>query len=565
MAARRTTAESQPSHPALSALLSLSGSLTRTKPGGVFAEALTCVFEGTKLHAGMVHEATPSGLELVAEEGLPAALRPHVGSFPAAVAPWFVIQEAAKRRRLTVDDDAASILAARVSPSVLRSAGWNAVAAAPIVIGRDVVGVISLAASSAELFTSQVLTVLETAANMLALFLAREKALAGEVPRTERPASVTDVDEKLMRLATLGALAAGFVDDLRAVSSQLASYSSHQEKWLEQLRMRHPSAAAVLRELESAQEEAANTLMLARTSGGRLLAALEETAPELVDVGSVVHDAVGLVESAARARNVDILVAIQPGAESLVRCKRSHLWQLVHGLLADGIDACGRADKPGKPTIQAPRMQIVSVSVAREKNKIVVTIEHSGKAATTEHRRATSIHPLLAREPLGLMLARNIAASHGGTLEAARSDLGGMLVRVTLPASASPPSSKRARSGPTSSKRARMNAPTLDAMPAVQLPDTLPGSVSGGSLRPSRARAQTLPAFDEPPPVSEVDMYASTERVPLAYSAAAPARAPASIISTNVNDSPKITVVVPPSTRKRSNSGQGPASKGKGS
>ena len=561
MAVRRTNIPSQPPTNPLSALLDLSGALTRSKTGGVFSEALACVVAGTGLYAGAVHEATPGGLELVAEDGLPPALREHIGSISSAAPPWFVVQHAVKRRRLMVEEDAATMFGSRIPVATLRSAGWNAIACAPIVIGRDVLGAVSVAAPSAEHLTQPRLAMLETVANVLALFLAREKTLADEAPHTEHPASLSELDEKLTRLATLGALALGFADDLRAVSTQLASFIKHQEKWLTQLRLRHPGAAPVIRDLEPLQEEAASALMLARVSGGRLLSALEEIAPEAVDMASVVYDVVGHVEPTSRARNVDVLVAIQPNSEPLIRGKRSEMRQLVLGLVTDGIDACGREDKPDAPGIPSPQMQIVSITVTRDKNKIVLVFEHSGKAATTEHRHTATVRPSRPKESLGFVLARNIVVGHAGSIEVTRSELGGALVRVVLPAATPPPSSKRAKGGPASSKRSKAQLAAVDAQPNTKRDGwtSKPNPITGGQPVAIRAPAPAAFAFDESP-VSEVDTLASTERgSALTASVVPPAtRGQGPVVITDVDDEAP-TVRAPPSSKRRSQSG--PASR----
>ncbi len=550
MAVRRTNIPSQPLNDALSALLSLSGSFTRSHTGGVFSEVLASVFAGTGLRSGVVHEATSTGLELVAEEGLPPELRTHIGLMSSAVPPWFVVQHAVKRRRTTVVEDAASMFGERVPASVLRNAGWNALASAPIVIGRDILGAVTVAAPSSELLSPQRLAMLETVANVVALFLAREKSLSEDAPLTESPRSLNDVEEKLTRLATHGVLALGFADDLRTVSSQLASFIVHQEQWLEQLRVRHPGAAPVIRDLEPLQEEAASALMLTRMSGGRLLAALDESATELIDTGSVVYDVVGHVEPTALARNVDILVAVQPSSDPLILGKRSEIRQLVLGLVTDGIDACGREDKPDHLAIPAPQMQIVSISVTREKNKILLAVEHSGKGTSTEHRQTTRLRSARPKESLGLLLARNIVISHGGSLEVIRSDLGGPLVRVVLPA-APPPSSRRSKGGPTSSKRSRAAMEAIRAQPSTQRDGwtAKPNVIRGEQPVPIRAPAPSS-TTSEDAPASDVDILASTERgsaLAASLNSVSP-RGPISVIITGGSSAP-------PSTRRRGQSG----------
>jgi hypothetical protein len=314
------------------------------------------------------------------------------------------------------------------------------------------------------------------------------------------------------------------------------------------------------------QEEAASALMLARMSGGRLLAALEENTAEVIDAGSVVYDVVGHAEPMARARNVDILVAVQPGSDPLVRGKRSEIRQLVLGLVSDGIDACSREDKPDILAIPAPQMQIVSISVTREKARIMLVIEHSGKGSATEHHHTKRLRSTRPKEPLGLVLARNIVASHNGSLEITRSELGGTLMRVVLSAATPPPSSKRAKGAPASSKRSRGSMAALDAQPTTKRDGwtAKPNAINRGQPLPIRAPAPTALTTEDPP--SEVDMLASTER----GSAVVASRIPPSprrlgpVVITHADDAVSPSVALPPSTRKRPQAGQIPSSKKRG-
>ncbi len=562
MAVRRTNIPSQPPNNPFTALLELSSSLTRTTTGGFYAEALNCIFSATGLHAGVVHEVTPSGLELAAEESLPPAMRAHIGSISSAAPAWFVAQNVAKRRRMIVEEDTTTMFGTRVSAAVLRSSGWTAIASAPMMIGRDVLGVISIGAPSVEYLSPQRIAVLETVTNVMALFIAKTKAATEETPAIEGPNSLSDVDEKLTRLATLGALALGCADDLRTVSSQLTSFINHQEKWIEQLRARHPGAVAVIRELEPLQEEAASALMVARMSSGRLLAAIDENAAETIDVASVVYEVVGHVEPAARSRNVDVLVAVQPGSDPLVRGKRSEIRQLVLGLVLDGIDACGREDKPDNPAAPAAQMQMASITVTRDKSKVTVVVEHSGKGSSTEHRQTPRLRSTRSKDSLGLLLGRNIVASHSGTLEITRSDLGGALVRVVLPAATPPPSSKRSKGGPASSKRSRADMATLEQHPTTKRDGwtAKPNLLVGNQPVAIRAPAPITLAHDASP-LSEADMMASTERgSALAASLIPPT--PRRKGGAVHNDSGVPSVSAPPSTRRRSQAG--PPSKRRG-
>jgi signal transduction histidine kinase len=560
MAVRRTNnPPPQPSSNPLTALLGLSGLLTRSSTGGVFSEALTSLLTGTGLHCGVVHEMTSTGLELVAEEGLPQGLRAHIGSISLSAPPWFVVQQAVKRRRLIVEEDALTMIGSRVPEAILRSTGWLAVASAPMALGRDVLGAITIAGPGIEYLSPTRLAMLETVANVVALFLAHQRASAEAPAAADGPNSLSEIEEKLTRLATLGSLALGFADDLRAISSQLDVFIKNQEKWLQQLRVKHPGAAPVIRDLEPLQEEAASALMLARMSGGRLLAALDETALESVDLGSVVYDVVGHAEPGARAKNVDVLVSVQAGSDPIVRGKRSEIRQLVVGLVNDAVEACGREDKPDYPTAPPPQVQMLSVSVNREKNKIHLVVEHSGKGTATEHRQTSRLRSSRPKDPLGLFLGRNIVALLNGTIEVTRSDLGGALVTVTLPAAVPPPSSKRNKGGPASSKRARSIA-AAEASPMTKRDGwtAKPGVITGAQAVPIRTPAPTVTD-----PFSESDMLASTERgSALAGAVPASPRGQRGVVITEADDSAAPSVPVPPSTRRRSQSG--PTSKRRG-
>jgi hypothetical protein len=160
---------------------------------------------------------------------------------------------------------------------------------------------------------------------------------------------------------------------------------------------------------------------------------------------------------------------------------------------------------------------------------------------------------------LGLLLARNIVALHNGSLEVTRSDLGGTLVRVVLPAATPPPSSKRSKGGPASSKRER---PTMSMDAVAAQPTTKrdgwtakPNAIRGEQPLAIRAPGPTA-SMSEDPPASEVDMLASTERGSALAASLIPSsrRAAVSVVITGN--------AAPPSTRRRSHSG--PASKKRG-
>jgi signal transduction histidine kinase len=517
MAPRRTAAAPRPSPP-LQALLSVSGLLARGRQGAVFSEALEQMLEGLGLSRGAVYEASEEGLSLVAEQGLPATLRAYVQSFPTADTPWFPAQRAAKTRRYVHEPDAATACAAHVDPGLLGGAGWGVIAAAPIALGREVLGVLLVAAPAPEAMpAAETPALLETIANMLALSIARERAV--DKPRDDREqTAAAAADAKLARLAVLGALAAGFADEMRWPLSSLGSQLDEQEKLLGNLRVRYPGVASAVDDLSRIHDEAATALRFARAAGSRLLSAIEESTPEPFDLAEIAHEAAALVEPTARAREVDILVTSLQGEEPVVVGRRSELGQLLLSLLTNAIDACAALPKPEPKDGEEPQKPLVCVTVAREKGKVALRVEDAGPGIAPDVRPRI-FEPFFTTKKgalgLGLTLARQVVQSHAGTLELGRSDLGGALVRVALPSAPAGTIPKAARS--PISKRLPVSMPATDSVPSPTVREgwtapPKPIAPEQTTRRPVRAPQPSL----SPSVVimADTDVCAPTQRVP---------------------------------------------------
>ncbi|MDI1443979.1 ATP-binding protein [Polyangium sp. 6x1] len=572
MAARRTIAATRPS-PSLQALLGLSGLLARGKAGGLLSEALALVLEGVGAQRGAAYEATADGLELVADVGLPATLRAYIGTFPSSEVPWFPAQTAAKKRRVTTEMDAGAALAGRIDPELVNGAGWSTILAAPIMIGRDVLGALVVAAPSAEMLSPEAPFVLETAANMLAMSMAHEKARghAGAVAAEEgKPAAGMHerrgADAKLARLAILGSLAAGFADEMRWPLSSLGTQLEEQEKLIGHLRVRFPGVASALDDLARIQDEATTALKFARTAGTRLLSALEDSSAKPVDLEDLAHEAAALVEPTARARRVDLLVTAVHASSPVVVGKRSDLGQLLLALLTNGVDACAAAAEANALAGEEAQKPLVCVTVTRDKEHVVVRVEDAGPGVPPDVR-ARIFDPFFTTKKeslgLGLTLARQVAVAHGGTLELDRSDLGGALLKVVLPAAPAGVSVARDRPPPPSRRKPLFDArssgsPDGALRQTPSSPPDGPGTARDGwtsapkaieqrtSRRPVRA---PLPVGNALVVAADTDVCAPTQRVPRTPSGTQSAqtpKVPAVVTSHGSKTTPRVTIVSSP-------------------
>ncbi|MRG93601.1 GAF domain-containing sensor histidine kinase [Polyangium spumosum] len=566
MAVRRTTAATRPS-PSLQALLGLSGLLARGKAGGLLSEALALVLEGVGASRGAAYEASDDGLELKADVGLPATLRAYIRTFPSSEVPWFPAQTAAKKRRVVTETEAQKALAGRIDPDLVGSAGWATIAAAPILIGRDVLGVLVVAASAPEMLSPEAPFVLETAANMLALSMAHEKAREHAAALVEATKVAGDshegrgADAKLARLAILGSLAAGFADEMRWPLSSLGTQLEEQEKLIGHLRVRFPGVASALDDLARIQDEATTALRFARTAGTRLLSALEDSSAEPVDLEDLAHEAAALVEPTARGKNVDLLVTVMHGTAPVVVGKRSDLGQLLLALITNGVEACAAAAAAASTKAgEGEQKPLVCVAITREMDRVVVRVEDAGPGIPPDVR-ARIFDPFFTTKKdalgIGLTLARQVAASHGGALELDRSELGGALVRVVLPAAPADVVVLRDQPPPPSRRK-----PLFDASEAVIAPSSpihSPSTARDGwtsAPKPIEQRKSRRPVR-APVPIpnalvvtADTDVCAPTQRVPrtpsgghAAQTPKVPDVAPACVSRTTA---PRVTIVSSP-------------------
>jgi two-component system, NtrC family, sensor histidine kinase HydH len=189
-------------------------------------------------------------------------------------------------------------------------------------------------------------------------------------------------------------------------------------KALVQLGLRNPAEAASHRRLGIIEKEVARMQELLR-SYLSFTRALEEVAPVRVDLGALVSDT--LLTLSGRAENARVRLCAR--GDAAIEADPRRLKEALFNLVANAIEA-------------TPSGGEVVVEVCYARDAIEIAIQDSGRGMPPEVLRRLGTPFFTTREDgtgLGVMLAREVVAQHGGTLRYESVPGKGTTVRATLP------------------------------------------------------------------------------------------------------------------------------------
>jgi hypothetical protein len=152
-------------------LLMLSRLLAGARGEGALAEALPLILAATGSVGGAAYLKRGEALVLTAQSGMPAGLRCLVDRLGPGDRSWFVAQKAASSGALTLDRELRQCETSTFA-GALADAGWDQAAACPIMAGDEVLGVLLIAAPTAQEIRPETLTALEISGNTTAIYLA---------------------------------------------------------------------------------------------------------------------------------------------------------------------------------------------------------------------------------------------------------------------------------------------------------------------------------------------------------------------------------------------------------
>lgn len=399
------------------ALVALARYLSQEQTGGVLTRAIEMLAQVLGCVGAIAYRREKQELALVSEQGLPRKAKPWLARLPIDSDPWFVAQRVAKRRRPEFDEELAGERLGLSLRPTLQKAGWRALAACPIAVGRNLHGVIVLAAAAPATLDKDALLLLETACGMLALALDRQR-------HTEHERDRRLEESKTAQLATIGLLAATVTQDLAAPLGHMKLQLDDLEEALTVRR----GQGQQLAELEELTADIASSLTYAQATIDRLMALSQHSEPEVLDFALVAQDSVALLRRSVQARNIE--VDIEGGDEAMLvdgRAESLHLLmvQLLFYAVAEAEAARMRAPQ-------------VLIRLSTDKGRHVLAVETSGAGRQSTSAEIFDMFFTGASggdAVFGLALAKQTVLAHNGHIEVGTSTLGGVLVRVVLPLS----------------------------------------------------------------------------------------------------------------------------------
>jgi C4-dicarboxylate-specific signal transduction histidine kinase len=226
---------------------------------------------------------------------------------------------------------------------------------------------------------------------------------------------------RVLRLNTMGEMAAGIAHELNQPLSAIANYA---KGCVRRLDTDHTELTGIVEALNSIASEAMRASEIIRS----LKRYVKKCEPQrtLVDINSIVKSATQIVVGEARRHGVDLNLCCS-GELPMVTADPIQLEQVLVNLLANGIDALEQCGSGRQLTVETCQTSSGDVEV-------LVADNGCGLPADYEHKIfesffTTKDHGL----GMGLAISRSMVEAHGGRLSAQGNDRGGATFRFTLP------------------------------------------------------------------------------------------------------------------------------------
>lgn len=224
------------------------------------------------------------------------------------------------------------------------------------------------------------------------------------------------------RFSLMGEMAAGIAHEINQPLAAIATYSEALTRLLANGSVDHDSLAQACSGIAKQARRASRVVENLRS-----LTRKHEPKREILDVNSLIHDAMRLVEADANSENIPVAVHYAPQLPE-VYGDAAQLQQVLLNLTRNAVDAMSDSTQKAKG---------IRIETAGDEQRVQFSVSDHGPGISP--RLADSIfHPFVTtkREGLGVGLAisRTIVGAHGGELSYKDNAGGGAVFIATLPA-----------------------------------------------------------------------------------------------------------------------------------
>ena len=218
------------------------------------------------------------------------------------------------------------------------------------------------------------------------------------------------------KLASLGQMAAGIGHEINNPLGNILSLTKLVERRLQE------SDEGIRQDVRGIREEAerVSRIVKAILNFGRQ----SQPVRECIDVRPWVHDTLGLINTVAVERNINVIAEID--GDSVIEGDRDLLQQALINLLLNALQA-------------GPVGSTIKVKVMQSGSELRLTVRDQGPGIAPEVS-GNVFDPFFTTKPegqgsgLGLSISLGIVQHHGGTLEVGNHPDGGVIATIILPA-----------------------------------------------------------------------------------------------------------------------------------
>lgn len=224
------------------------------------------------------------------------------------------------------------------------------------------------------------------------------------------------------RVATLGEMSTAIAHELNQPLGAISNYAYAAEKIARQQTGTDPALLEGLAQIRHEAQRGAEVIKSIRSFIKR-----EETASELIDVASMMHDLQPLLELQAQSQGSRLSVEVEQGLR--IHCSKALLQQVLLNLARNGLEAMSNVPKPS-------RHLRINAALNPKTGRASFVVTDSGHGISDDTRKSL-FKPFFTTKKdglgIGLSLCLSIAERQGGTVSWSNNQEGGASFEIELP------------------------------------------------------------------------------------------------------------------------------------